>query len=124
MSCGLNRITGHPLTGWAHVQQSLHVIFSTRFGERIMRRNFGSSVPALLGNNLIPETLLRFYTAIIIAIELFEPRYKVTQISYPPAQNSADLLKQGQLGLRIQGVYRPNALNGDFTVATAQEIRL
>ncbi|WP_245423838.1 GPW/gp25 family protein [Methylovirgula sp. 4M-Z18] len=116
MITGINRETGKPLDGWAHVVQSLQVIFSTRIGARIMRRLFGSAVPGLLGKNLEPSTLSAFYSAIIIAVELWEPRFSVRRITYPATQNSTANLAQGIFGFKLEGDYRPRALQGDFTV--------
>ena len=50
---GIDRHTGHPLAGFAHVQQSLEVIFTTHFGERVLRRWFGSFVPKLFGEPMV-----------------------------------------------------------------------
>ena len=123
MTAGVNRRTGRVLTGLAHVRQSLHVIFTTQIGARVMRRTFGSAVPSLLGKaNLTPQVLLNFYVAVAIAVELWEPRFRVRQVGYPGADNSADRLQQGQFGVQISGDYRPNALEGDFTVASSEII--
>ncbi len=124
MSTGINRITGLPLSGWDHVVQSLGVIFTTRIGDRVMRRLFGSAVPGLLGRNLTPQTILRFYAAIIIAIDLWEPRFRVRSITYPGETNSVAELQQGRFGFRLYGDYRPNALTGDFTVAETKVVSL
>jgi phage baseplate assembly protein W len=123
MTAGVNRRTGRVLTGLAHVKQSLHVIFTTQIGARVMRRTFGSAVPSLLGKaNLTPQVLLNFYVAVAIAVELWEPRFRVRQVGYPGADNSTDRLQQGQFGVQISGDYRPNALEGDFTVASSEII--
>ncbi len=114
-STGVNRLTFKPLSDWDHVQQSLGVIFTTRIGERVMRRMFGSAVPALLLHNLVPSTLIRFFTAIIVAIDLWEPRFRVTRIELPSEQNDPSTTRIGGLGLKLTGQYRPNALQGDFT---------
>ncbi len=124
MTAGVNAVTGMPLAGWAHVQQSLNVIFTTRIGQRLMRRFFGSAVPALLGQPLTPGQLMRFYMAIVIAVELWEPRFAVTSVSYPQGQNSPSQLGQGQFGILIEGQYMPNALEGDFTVASVMTVKL
>ena len=113
---GLNRETGKLLGGWPHVVQSLRVIFTTRIGSLVMCRLFGSAVPGLLGKNLEPSTIARFYAAIIIAVELWEPRFRVRRIIYPRDQNSEEKLRQGQFGFKLEGDYRPRALQGDFTV--------
>lgn len=115
-SHGINRHTGKVLSGWEHTVQSLGVIFTTGLGERIMRRFFGSAVRGLLGKNLTPETLARFYLAIAIAIDLWEPRFRLVAVSYPNNTNSEQRMRQGRLGLKLVGEYRPRALEGDFTV--------
>jgi len=114
---GVNRFTGAPLSDFAHVRQSLDVIFTTRLSSRVMRRTFGSAIPKLLGQPLTPPLLIRFYMAIVVAVELWEPRFKVSSIQYPSADNSASQLGQGRFGVQITGQYRPLALVGDFTVA-------
>src|SRR5688500_5466382 len=77
---GIDRRTGRPLAGWPHVLQSLEVIFTTHFGERVMRRWFGSFVPNILGEKMVPSTTLKFWTAVCTAIDTWEPRYKITKI--------------------------------------------
>jgi phage baseplate assembly protein W len=124
MSTGIDRATGRPLSGWTHVLQSIGVIFATRFGSRVMRRNFGSAVPNVLGQNLTPSTMLKFMTALAIAIEVWEPRFRVRQFVYPENENSADNMSEGKIGLRMIGDYMPNALDGDFSVSAVQMVSL
>jgi phage baseplate assembly protein W len=107
---GLDRRTGAILTGWPHVQQSLEVIFSTRIGERVIREWFGSMVPAMLGENLTVDTVLRTKLAIWVAIELWEPRFRVTQVK------SLTATRLGEYRLEIEGEYRPRAHLGDFSI--------
>jgi len=110
---GLNRDTGKLLDGWPHVVQSLMVIFTTGFGTRVMRRWFGSSVPQLLGESIVPSTVVRFYGAVATAIELWEPRFRVTKVT--PLAAAPEATRGGLLGLRIDGEYRPRGHLGDFT---------
>ena len=115
-STGIDRRTGKVLTGLAHVRQSVGVIFTTRLASRVMRRTFGSAIPVLLGrSNFTPTELLRFYTAIHIALALWEPRLRSLRAFYPKDQNSPELARQGRMGLRLQVQYVPNALQGDLT---------
>lgn len=80
-SVGLNAETGGILTGWPHVIQSLRDIFDTRFGTRIMREWYGSFVPNLLGRLITPDEVVPYFAAITSAIEQWEPRFRVTQIT-------------------------------------------
>ncbi|OBS51872.1 hypothetical protein A8B73_14375 [Methylosinus sp. 3S-1] len=120
----MDRHTGQTLTGWAHVVQSMQVIFSTGVGARVMRRTFGSAVPALLGQNFVPATVLRFMSAVAIAIDLWEPRFRVRSFSLPSDANDAESAGQGRLGMQIHGDYMPNALEGDFTVVVPKTVDL
>lgn len=123
-SVGLDRRTGRVLTGWEHVVQSIEVILSTQVGERVMRRVFGSAVPRLLGETMVPPTVLRFFTAVIVAIELWEPRFRVIQIEIVEALNEAEALRLGRLRLAIVGEYRPRAHLGDPTPEAVRTLSL
>ena len=112
---GMNRITGKPLAGIDHVKQSLEVIFTTRLRSRIMRRMFGSDIPSLLGMTLTASNILKYSAAVILAVELWEPRFKVTRVSFDQVSNTDQQIRLGSLSMKIEGVYRPNALNGDLT---------
>ena len=112
-SAGIDRNTGQVLRGWPHVVQSLGVIFSTRFGERVMRRYFGSNIPALLGENMVPDTFIRFYSAVAVAL-LQEPRVGLMRIT-PLA-----VTRGGQAEFLVEFEYRPRGHLGD---ATAESIR-
>ncbi|MGI3901238.1 MAG: GPW/gp25 family protein [Janthinobacterium lividum] len=113
-STGVDRNTGQVLRGLDHVRQSVAVIFTTRLLSRLMRRAFGSAVPVLLGrSNLTRPELLRFYTAVHIAIRLWEPRLRSLRVSYP--KNSTSGARQGKLGMRLRCRYFPEALSGDLT---------
>ena len=124
-STGIDRETGKSLSDWPHVVQSMRYIWSTWRGTRVMRRYVGGEVRGLLGRNLDPVTLLRFWTAIVLSIELHlryqvdqaqEPRFRVRKISYPPLGNTTQDIDQGRLHVSVEGDYMPRALQGDFTV--------
>ena len=115
-SVGIDSQTGKVLTGFAHVRQSLAVLFKTAFGERILRRRFGSLVPGLLGReNITVGALGRFATAIVVAIELWEPRFKLKQITFPAERNPPEALRRGRLSMMLLGEYRPRGHLGDPT---------
>ena len=114
-STGIDRDTGLPLSDLDHVRQSFRVIFTTRIGERVMRRTFGSAVPEVLGRNLAASTLSLFFQAIWIAVTLWEPRLQVVQVLYPAPPNTPALMRLGGITLAILADYRPYALSGDIT---------
>lgn len=110
--------SGADIRGWPHVLQSLQEIFTTRFGERVMREWFGSAVPAFLGENLNTKTVVAFFSAVSAAIDQWEPRYRVTRIV--PESVGRD----GRLRVFIEGEYRPRALLGDFTPEGARRVTI
>jgi len=118
---GIDRTNGKITSGWGHVQQSLYVIFTTKFGERVMRRWFGSYVPALLGRNMTNPTILRFWTAICVAIDSWEPRFRVTKIV--PLASPAQL-RSGAIGFAIVGIYYPRGHLGDYSISIPKTVNL
>lgn len=115
-SVGLNATSGLVLTGWDHVLQSLSDIFTTCFGERIIREWYGSFVPNLLGRLITPQEVTPFFVAITSAIEQWEPRYRVSEIKVLKAT------REGALHFYLDGEYRPRAVYGDFTVEGARRV--
>lgn len=117
---GVDRWTGRPVSGWAHVVLCLEAIFSTPFGARVMRRWIGSLIPNLLGENIEPRVLLRFFTAVYAAL-VFEPRFALAKIN---VLSGPDELRTGRLRLELVGYYRPRAHLGDFTVEGGRKVVL
>ena len=115
-SIGINAASGRTLIGWDHVLQSLSDIFTTGFGERVIREWYGSFVPHLLGRLITPEEVTPFFVAITSAIEQWEPRYRVSEIKVLKAT------REGALHFYIDGEYRPRAVFGDFTVEGARRV--
>lgn len=112
----LERYTGELIIGWQHVEQCLGDIFTTFFGERVMREWYGSLIPALLGENMTVETITKFFAALSSAIDQWEPRFKITKIT--PVSVGRD----GKFECKIEGDYRPLALIGNFTSSGAKRV--
>lgn len=115
-SVGIDRVTGSIITGWDHTVQSINDIFTTTFGERILREWYGSLVPRLLGRLITPQEVLPFFAAIASAIDVWEPRVRVSRV---------DILEVNRLGefkFLMDVEWRPRALLGDFTVVGVRRI--
>lgn len=117
---GVDRKTGRVLVGWKHVEQSMRVIFSTRFHERVLRRWVGSFVPHLLGENANEKNITRFYWAIAGSIDMWEPNYSIMRVRINESRLGDELtstheLRQGHLTTQTDGVYRPRGHLGDPT---------
>ena len=108
-STGIDRETGDVLTDYDHVVQSVAVIFTTRFGERVMREWVGSPVSTLLGRLMNASEILTFFAAVQATVDTFEPRLKVRKIE------PLSVSRLGAVGIRIVVEYRPRALSGDLT---------
>lgn len=115
---GMDRYTGKMLTGWDHVIQSMLLIFSTRYHERVLRRWVGSFVPHMLGNNATESTITRFYWSIATGLDLWEPNYRIQRVHTGKRFDgslltSPEELRTGHLSTAMEGVYRPRAHIGD-----------
>jgi phage baseplate assembly protein W len=123
---GIDRDTGQLLDGWPHVIQSIMLIITTAYGERMLRRWFGSAIPHLLGENLTTPTVVRFFAALIAALEVREvdtglprePRFKITRITPRRVDRT------GELRLDIVGYYMPRGHLGDFTPVDLRTISI
>ncbi|WP_019833779.1 GPW/gp25 family protein [Sphingomonas sp. PR090111-T3T-6A] len=78
---GVDRHTGKPLDGDAHLAQSIFDILSTPIGTRVMRRDYGSALFKLADAPFNPATQLRMYAATATALKRWEPRLALTRIS-------------------------------------------
>lgn len=117
---GMDRKTGKILYGWDHVVQSLQVMFSTPFHQRILRGWVGSFVPHIVGDNATERMIGRFYWAIATSIDLFEPNYRIQRVligSYPDGTplTTEEMYRLGQIRVIHEGTYRPRAHLGDNT---------
>lgn len=97
---GTSATTGGPLTGLQHLHQSIRDILTTRKGERVMRRDYGSLVPDLVDAPLNDETLVDLYAETVAALTTWEPRIAVERVT-------ASIPGPGRVVLSLSGVYVP-----------------
>ena len=117
-SAGVDQRTGRVLTDWAHVQQSIGVILTTPIGSVPMRRDFGSELPDMVDRKMTGRNVLALYAACAVAIDRWEPRFRLKRASV----NSASA--GGVLALSLFGTYFPRGHRGDYSVAQDASARV
>ncbi len=95
---GMNAHTGKALAGNAHLAQSIADILTTPVGSRVMRRDYGSNLPALIDAPANPATRALLYAATATALARWEPRIVVQRI-----QLDASQAQQARFTLTITG---------------------
>jgi phage baseplate assembly protein W len=77
---GMDRNTGAPLDGTAHLAQSIGDILTTPLGSRVMRRDYGSMLFDLIDQPLNPATRLLIFASTAIALRQWEPRIRLRRV--------------------------------------------
>lgn len=96
----MNRNTGTRLDTLAHLRQSIADILTTPIGSRVMRREYGSLLPALIDHpdNLATQT--RLYSAVASALMRWEPRVQIDHM-----RTVRDPERPGRVELELLGSY-------------------
>jgi hypothetical protein len=98
---GTNPITGKPVSGIAHLRQSVRDILTTPIGTRVMRRDYGSRLYQLVDAPMNSATMLAIFAATAEALARWEPRIVVQQVTATEAA-------PGHVVLAISGLYLPD----------------
>lgn len=98
---GTNASTGKLLTGLDHLRQSVRDILTTPLGSRVMRRDYGSRLPYLVDAPMNGETVMELYAATAEALQNWEPRFQLTQVTMTGAE-------PGAVVLDLAGIYKPD----------------
>lgn len=79
-------------SGEKDIEESLHILLTTRIGERILQPKYGCNTERLLFEPL--DTTLQTYMAEVVktAILYFEPRIKLDKVSLVPEPNEGRIL--------------------------------
>lgn len=77
---GLSRDTGTRLGFDAHLAQSIADILGTPKGTRVMRRSYGSDIPALIDAPINGSTVVDLYMGVAEALAEWEPRLTLTRV--------------------------------------------
>lgn len=93
---GMNSATGKRIVGAAHLRQSISDILTTPIGSRIMRRDYGSLLPELIDQPQNAATRVRLYAAVASALMTWEPRLRLSRISYSGSGRQGVLELEGE----------------------------
>lgn len=78
---GLSRTTGQALTDAEHISQCLSDILRTPVGTRVMRRDYGSLLMAMIDQPQSPALELQIKVACYMAVLKWEPRITLTTVT-------------------------------------------
>ena len=94
---GINASTGKRLSGVAHLKQSIRDILTTRMGTRVMRRDYGSRLPALVDNPTGQLLKVELFAATAEALVKWEPRFRLDRVYLESAS------QDGRIVLALEG---------------------
>jgi phage baseplate assembly protein W len=95
---GMNRNTGKPLAGMAHLRQSIQDILTTTIGERLIVRNYGANVFSFVDRPLNDTLILEIMAGVANALHDFEPRIQLSKVAVEKSSGH-------HLTLRLEGNY-------------------
>ena len=84
---GMNRQTGLSISEVEHIRQSVRDILVTPVGTRVMRREYGSLLSALIDQPQTPALRLQIMAACYSAIQKWEPRVSLTTITFERSED-------------------------------------
>ena len=78
---GMNSQTGLSISEAEHIRQSVRDILVTPIGSRVMRREYGSLLAAMIDRPQSPALRLQIMAACYSAIQKWEPRISLTTVN-------------------------------------------
>ncbi|MFN4058222.1 MAG: GPW/gp25 family protein [Roseinatronobacter sp.] len=93
---GMSRNTGTRIDFETHLSQSIMDILQTPVGTRVMRRSYGSEIPALIDAPINGGTLVDLFMAVADALDRWEPRFSLSRVQVLAAA-------AGRLTLSLEG---------------------
>lgn len=88
---GMNSQTGLSISEVEHIRQSVRDILVTPIGSRVMRREYGSLLSALIDQPQTPALRLQIMAACYCAIQKWEPRVSLTTITFERSETDGGL---------------------------------
>lgn len=91
------------------IRQSLHIILSTRLGERIMRPNFGTDLYNMVYHNMDLTGRTQLREAIEKAVLYWEPRISINNVSFDVSEE-----RNGKLSILLEYTIRQTNSRGNL----------
>lgn len=88
---GMNSHTGLSISEDDHIRQSVRDILLTPVGSRVMRREYGSLLSALIDQPQTPALRLQIMAACYSAIQKWEPRVTLSTITFERGEDDGAL---------------------------------
>lgn len=88
---GMNSQTGLSISEAEHIRQSVRDILVTPVGSRVMRREYGSLLAAMIDRPQSPALRLQIMAACYSAIQKWEPRISLTAIAFERSESDGTL---------------------------------
>ena len=104
---GMDKTTGRPLGGVAHLRQSIADILTTPIGSRVMRRDYGSRLFQRIDAPITGDLVAEIYADVVEALFNYEPRFEVSNVSVVSINN-------GHIVLDLEGKYIPTGESVKF----------
>jgi len=98
---GMGNITGIPMSGIAHLLQSIADILGTPLGSRVMRRDYGSRLFELTDSPTNRGGVMDVIIATAEALKKWEPRLSLTSVRVNQPNSN------GKLSVSVAGIYTP-----------------
>ncbi|MBB1200564.1 baseplate assembly protein [Enterobacteriaceae bacterium 89] len=106
---GMQRDTGLQLNDSAHIRQSVSDILRTPVGSRVMRRDYGSLLSAMIDQPQTPALELQIRVACYMALLQWEPRIQLTSIT-------TERQFSGQMVVNVEGQLRDSGESLSLTL--------
>ncbi|EMN5862943.1 GPW/gp25 family protein [Pluralibacter gergoviae] len=109
---GMNRSSGRSLTDTDHIRQSLSDILHTPVGSRVMRRQYGSLLSAMIDQPQTPALELQIMVACYMAVLQWEPRVQLSAVTTERQFN-------GQMVVNLEGELRSSGESLSLTLSVS-----
>lgn len=91
------------------IRQSLHIILSTRLGERVIRPDFGTALHNMVYHNMDLTARTQLKAAIEKAILYWEPRITLNKVSFDMSEE-----RSGRLSILLEYTVRQTNSRGNI----------